>query len=202
MEEEEVLKLEKKSLTLESRSLKHPGQRNYDVFRKHVSTPFLQLFGMSKPVSCRHKWMNGVNLAMSMQAMFKPKSLAKLQSPSHSQLLKKHDGGSRKLAGVIDYIANQAFASFPKDLQELSYISFRANPSLAEKFMNPQRVLTQPSPCGSEIVRLGLGPCLKYYCIICEEKDLKDFFLPTFLIMYGMRNSLEAASSASAQNSL
>lgn len=102
MEEEEVLKLAKKSLSLESRSLRYPEQSNYDVFRKHVSRPILQLFEMSKPVWCKCKWKNGVNLAISLQAMFKPKSLAKLQSPRHLQLLKEYDGGSRKLAGIID----------------------------------------------------------------------------------------------------
>lgn len=44
--------------------------------------------------------------------------------------------------------------------------------------MNPQRILNQLSTRGSEIVPIGLGPILKYYSIICEQKELKSFFLP------------------------
>ena len=102
MEEEEVLKLAKKSLSLESKSHRRPDQSNYDVFRIHVSKPILQLFEMSKPAWCKHQWKDGVNLAVPMQAMFKSRSLAKLQSPRYSQLRKKYDGGSPKLASVID----------------------------------------------------------------------------------------------------
>ena len=101
MEEEEVLKLAKKSLPLESKSRRRPEQSNYDVFRTHVSRPILQLFEISKPVWSKYKWKHGVNLAVPMQAIFKPRSLAKLQSQGPSQL-NKYDGGSRKLAGVID----------------------------------------------------------------------------------------------------
>ena len=43
-----------------------------------------------------------MNLAVPMQAMFKPQSLAKLKRARHSQLLKEYDAGSPKLASVVD----------------------------------------------------------------------------------------------------
>lgn len=102
MEEELVLKFAQKSLRFETKSRHRPEQSNYDVFRAHVSKPIIQLFEMSMPVWRTYKWKWGVNLAVPMQAMFKPQSLAKLQSPRYSHLLKKYDGGSQKLASVID----------------------------------------------------------------------------------------------------
>ena len=99
MEEEDVLKLAQKSLCLEQESPK-PTQTNYDVFRKQVSRSILQLFEMSKSGSSKHSWKKGVNLAVQMQAMFNVS--AKLQSPRQLRLLRKYDGGSPRLASVID----------------------------------------------------------------------------------------------------
>ena len=99
MEEQEVLKLAKKSLSLE---LKVFRRSNYDAFRHHVSKPILELFNMSRFVWSKRSWNMGVNLAVQMQAIFKAQSRAKLQSPRHAQLMKKYDGGSPKLTGVID----------------------------------------------------------------------------------------------------
>ena len=47
-------------------------------------------------------WKKRVNLVVQMQAIFKVRSQAKLQSPRHAQLMEKYDGGSPKLANVID----------------------------------------------------------------------------------------------------
>lgn len=99
MEEEDVLKLAKKSLSLEQESLKQT-QTNYDVFRKQVSRSILQLFEMSKSGSSKYSWKKGVNLAVQMQAMFNVS--AKIRSPRQLRLLKKYDGGSPRLASVID----------------------------------------------------------------------------------------------------
>ena len=99
MEEEEILKLAKKSLPLE---LKVVRRSNYDTFRHHVSSPILELFNMSKAVSSKRSWKLGLDLAVPMQAMFKAQSRAKLQSPRHAELSKKYDCGSPKLTSVID----------------------------------------------------------------------------------------------------
>lgn len=99
MEEEDVLKLAQNSLCLEQESLKQK-QTNYDVFRKQVSRSILQLFKMSESGSSKHSWKKGVNLAVQMQAMFNVS--AKLQSPRQLRLLKRYDGGSPRLASVID----------------------------------------------------------------------------------------------------
>lgn len=99
MEEEDVLKLALKSLSFEQESLKQ-AQTNYDVFRKQVSRPILQLFEMSRSDSNRCSWKNGVNRAMQMQTMFNAST--RLQSPRQLRLLSKYDGGSPRLASVID----------------------------------------------------------------------------------------------------
>lgn len=99
MEEEEVLRLAKKSLSLESKVFR---RSNYDAFRHCVSSPILELFNMPESVWSKRSWKTGVNLAVPMQAMFKAQSRAKLQSPRYGQLVKKYDGGSPKLTGVID----------------------------------------------------------------------------------------------------
>lgn len=99
MEEEEILKLAKKSLPLELKVFRHS---NYDAFRHHASSPILELYNMSKSVWSKRSWKLGLNLAVPMQAMFKAQSQAKLQSPRHAELSKKYDGGSPKLTGVID----------------------------------------------------------------------------------------------------
>ena len=98
-EEEEVLKLAKKSLSLEWEALRGS---NYDVFRHHVSSPILELFSMPESLPSKRSWKMGVNLAVPMQTMFKAQSRAKLQNPRHTQLVRKYDGGSPKLTGVID----------------------------------------------------------------------------------------------------
>lgn len=102
MKEEEVLQSAKKSLSLEQRSGQSPQKSNYDIFRRHVSISILRLFNMPVSVCSKRPWKKGVNLAVPMQAMFKTQSRAKLQSPRHSHLLKKYDGGSPKLTSVID----------------------------------------------------------------------------------------------------
>ena len=88
MEEEEVLKYAKASLSLEWKSRLHPEQSNHDTFRKNVSSPILEVFSMSKHVSSKRAWRNGVNFAVQMQAMFKAQSRARLESPRYAQLLK------------------------------------------------------------------------------------------------------------------
>ena len=112
MEEEEVLKLAQKSLSLERRI---PEQTNYDVFRKQVSNSVLQLFEMSKSSWSKRSWKKGVNLAVQIQAMFNVS--AKLQSPRHVQLLKKYDGGSPRLASVIDVRCPKYVPSRNKELR-------------------------------------------------------------------------------------
>ena len=101
MEEEKILRLARKSLSLYPRSIPTPPRKiNYDVFRKQVSKSFLSLFEMSETDSNKRTWKNGVSLAPQMQAIFQVR--AKPQSPRHAQLLEKYEGRSRKLAGVID----------------------------------------------------------------------------------------------------
>ena len=97
MEEEKILQLARKSLSLYPRTI---PKTNYDVFRKQVSKSFLCLFEMSEAYSNKRTWKNGVNLAPQMQAIFQVR--AKPHSPSHAQLLEKYEGRSRKLARVID----------------------------------------------------------------------------------------------------
>lgn len=99
MEEEEVLKLAKKSLSLESKVFR---RSNYDAFRHFVSSPILELFNMSESVWSKRCWKMGVNLAVPMQAIFKAQSRAKLQSQRHGRLVEKYDGGSPNLTGLID----------------------------------------------------------------------------------------------------
>lgn len=80
-----------------------------------------------------------------------------------------------KKLSLIQHIATQAFASLSRELQELSYIAFEDDSSLAENLVC---IINRPSTRGNAINNpVGLGPCLKYYSIICEEKDLKGFFL-------------------------
>ena len=98
MEEEKILQLARKSLSLYPRTI--PLKTNYDVFRKQVSKSFLYPFEMSETDSNKRTWKNGVNLVPQMQAIFQVR--AKPQSPSHAQLLDKYEGRSRKLARVID----------------------------------------------------------------------------------------------------
>ena len=98
MDEEKVLELAEKSLSLERESLRISGRSNYDIFRSHVSKAILQLFEMSEIGRSEHVCKNGVNLV----EQFKVPSRAKLQSPRYAQLLQKYDGGSPKLASVID----------------------------------------------------------------------------------------------------
>lgn len=102
MDEGKVLELAEKSLSLEQESHTIPDHNNYDVFRSHVSKAILQLFEMSKTGGSEHVCKNGVHLALQMQTIFKVQSRAKLQSPRYAQLLEKYDGGSPKLASVID----------------------------------------------------------------------------------------------------
>lgn len=42
----------------------------------------------------------------------------------------------------------------------------------------PEHILDRPSTCGNGQIPISLGPCLKYYSIICHEKHLKHFLLP------------------------
>ena len=98
MEEEKILRLAKKSLSLYPLTLS--STTNYDVFRRKVSKSFLNLFRMSEAKSKKREWSNGVNLAQQMQAIFQVRT--KPQSPRHAHLLEKYDGRSRKLARVID----------------------------------------------------------------------------------------------------
>ena len=42
-----------------------------------------------------------------------------------------------------------------------------------------ERIIYKPSKQGNGMaIPLSLGPTLKYYSIICQEKDLKQFFVP------------------------
>ena len=66
MDEDKVLNLAKKSVSLERGSHIPLEQINYDLFRKQVSKKFLRLFEMPKSDWSKHKWKNGVNLAMQM----------------------------------------------------------------------------------------------------------------------------------------
>lgn len=109
MEEERVLELAQKSLSFE-KPREIPEQSNYDVFRYYISKPILRLHDMTEFDWKMRNWTNGVNLAMKMQAIFKPHSQAKLKSPRHAELLSQYDGGSPKLTSVIDvrYPENRA----------------------------------------------------------------------------------------------
>ena len=102
MDEEKVLELAEKSLSLERESHRIPDQSNYDVFPSHVSKAILQLFETPETGRSEHVCKNRVYLAVKMQTIFKVPSRAKLQSPRYAQLLQKYDGGSPKLASVID----------------------------------------------------------------------------------------------------
>ena len=101
MEEEKILQIARKSLSLYPRTFPSKTKyTNYDVFRNQVSKSFLRLFRMSEAQSNKHTWENGVNLAPQMQAIFQVR--AKPQSPNHTKDLEKYEGRSRKLARIID----------------------------------------------------------------------------------------------------
>ena len=72
----------------------------------------------------------------------------------------------------------EAFASLPPELQGLSYTAIKETPTLRE-MITKRNTIGNPSKTQNKIMlRISLGPCLKYYSIISQEKELRKYLIP------------------------
>lgn len=61
----------------------------------------------------------------------------------------------------------------------MSYATIKDNSVLLEIVKAPERIINDPLRHGKRmVIPVSLGPCLKYYSIIYQEKDVKEFFYP------------------------
>ena len=82
---------------------------------------------------------------------------------------------------MVQHVATEAFASLSPELQGLSYAAIKENPSLRQ-ITTRKRFVGNPSKHRSSfILPVSLGPCLKYYSIISQEKELKTYLIRIIL---------------------